>query len=158
MSTTIEDYLVLASSTSSKANNIFTWNIPNAYYSDQRSTVCKVELIQLHHTKGTGHHQIAYVATNLGVQNQYCGQLGGRNILGVLNNNKNTQSTLPEGQCMSLLTPARPSKIQLTFWDGADPTNATVSPDSFVATLKFSYFSPIETSKTYLEAFTPQIQ
>ena len=64
--TDVVDYLVLSMNTASEANSVYSWQIPKAYYSDQRSSVCKVELIQFNHTKGS-HHDIAYVSTNLGL-------------------------------------------------------------------------------------------
>jgi len=153
--TEVSDYLVLSMNKASVSNSVYSWQIPNAYYSDQRSSVCKVQLIQLNHTKAA-HHEIAYVSTNLGVQNQYSAQLEGRNILAVLSNPENTLGTIQTGEDMSLLTSARPSLIQLTFNDNQNP-NVKREPDSFVAVLKFTYFNPVETTRVFLDTYTPQI-
>lgn len=153
--TDVVDYLVLSMNTASEANSVYSWQIPKAYYSDQRSSVCKVELIQFNHTKGS-HHDIAYVSTNLGLQNQYNAQIDGRNVLAVLSNPNNSLGSLQSGECMRLLTDARPSLISLAFNDNASP-NVRKDPATFVATLKFTYFNPVETTKLYLDSYTPQI-
>ena len=154
--TEVYDYLVLSKNSATVNGSVYSWNIPNAYYSDQRSTVCKVRLIQLHHTKGA-HHHIAYVSTNMGLQNQYNAQIDGRNVLAVLTNPIEQLSSLQAGDGMELLTDARPSEIKLTFNTNASP-NAKVEPDTFLAVLKFSYYNPVETTKQYLETYTPQIK
>jgi len=153
--TEVEDYLVLSKNSATLTGSTYSWQIPSAYYSDQRSTVCKVQLIQLHHTKAA-HHHVAYVSTNLGVQNQFNSQIDGRNVLAVLSNPNNTLSSLQAGGGMTLLTDARPSEVKLTFNNNASP-NVAVTPDTFLAVLKFTYYNPKDTTKEFLATYTPTI-
>jgi len=151
----IQDYIVLSKTAGTAYNGGFKFQIPLNWYSNQRSSVATVELVQFYHKKGSG-HDMAYITTNLTAQNQYVASgMQGKNILAVLMNNKNSNSQYLLEQ-MKLLTTARPTEIELQFYDVDGATKS--SPDEFVATLKFSYYSPEETAEKLTNQFTPALR
>ena len=149
----INDYIVLSKSSGTAYNGGFKYNIPATWYSNQRSSVSTVELIQLYQDKDAG-HDMAYIATNLGLQNQFVANgSDGRSILAVLANNTTNGTYLTES--MNLLTPARPTEIIIDFYDVDASTKR--NPDNFVLTLKFSYYNSKETADNLVNQFTPSL-
>ena len=151
----INDYVILSSKAATEFNGGYKFHIPLTWYSNQRSSVATIELTQLYHKK-TGGHDMAYITTNLTAQNQYVASgMQGKNVLAVCMNNKNSNSQYLLEQ-MKLLTPARPTEIELYFYDVDGQTKS--NPDEFVATLKFSYYSPEETADNLTNQFTPALR
>ena len=109
----IKDYIVLGGNTATSYNGGYKWVIPPSYYSNQRSSVATVELLQFNHTK-SGAHELAYISTEMGLQNQYA-TTGGRGVLAITQNNVAGNSTY-YGGTMKLLTAARPTEIVIYFY------------------------------------------
>jgi len=135
----IFDYVMLSSTTKNQLQgDTFEFLIPPTYYNEQRSPVCRVEVVQLHLAKHST-KKAAYITTNLTANNMFYNK--GKTVLGLLNNN--TGNSYQIGEPLMISTSARPSKIDITFHE---PDDATFQPDNFKLVLKFSYGNPKDTS------------
>ncbi len=135
----IFDYVMLSSTTKNQlSGNTYEFLIPPTYYNEQRSPVCRVEVVQIHLTKHST-KKAAYITTNLVANNMFYNK--GKSVLGLLNNN--TGNSYQIGEPLMISTSARPSKIDITFHE---PDDASFQPDNFKLVLKFSYGNPKDTS------------
>ena len=148
----IKDYIVLGGNTATSYNGGYKWTIPPSYYSNQRSSVATVELLQFNHAKNPI-HELAFISTELGLQNQYA-STGGRGVLAITENNEAGNSTYYAGP-MKLLTAARPTEIVIYFYGADGVTKRT--PDEFKLVLQFCYFNAEQTTKELIHQYTPTI-
>ncbi len=118
----------------------FTWNIPNAYYSNLNSPVCEVSLAQCSIDKANNiNSNVKWLGS---VQNGYNTQNSGL-ILGHLIRNfdggNETKYYLNQSSPVKILTPARPQTIKLQL---ITPNNAAVdiTTGSGFFLLKFEYY------------------
>ena len=137
------DYVTLHSNDkSSLTEGVYTWNIPQSYYTNQRSQVCTVAcargvaVIENSSMKGS-----IYTYENNGYN--HFASSGGRPVIAYAHvNSVRAHEIQGAGE---LLTTARPQQIAIKVTDLAkgDITDAT----TFSITLKFTYYNAIETAR-----------
>lgn len=151
----IPEYLTLYGNDATVNSNRYKWSIPSAYYSNQRSSVCFVSLVDCIINDTTLDTEILVKYT--GAQNGFSTKNDGT-ILGslVINTDSGSHGHLryQQTECIKLLVNARPSNIEIIL---TDVDNAVVEPDSITFVLKFEYLNAIDTVRTYEKTFTPQI-
>ncbi len=157
----IPDYLILSDSNGTYDTTLgaFKYNIPPTWYSNQRSSVAAVSMVQFAYEQDNSGDVIGYITTSLASQNSRYSQEAD-SVLGVLTPTANATPTLTSfsyfdyNEPIKHLSPARPSQFNITFkqMDGT-----TVAPDEFMLVLKFEYANPQATSSRLLNEFTPQL-
>jgi len=157
----IADYLILddQSGTYDSTLGSFKFNIAPTWYSNQRSSVASVSMIQLSYEQDNSGEVIGYVTSTLNSQNSHFNR-SAEPVLGVLtpstntNTSFSTNSTYDINEPIKHLTAARPSQFNLTFrsLDGS-----AVPPDEFMIVLKFEYYSPTSTARNLGDEYTPTL-
>ena len=137
------DYVTLHSNdTSSHTEGVYTWNIPQSYYTNQRSQVCtvtcarRVALIDSNNLKGS-----IYTYENNGYN--HFASSGGRPVIAYAHvNSVRAHEIQGAGE---LLTSARPQQISIKVTDLAKVVITATT--TFSITLKFTYYNAIETAR-----------
>ncbi len=160
----IKDYIVLrqteaVSSTLNATNNTLTWNIPSTYYSNQRSNVCSVKLIDAYGTANNIRDNKLSILTNLSIQNQsnsgntlpYLGKLQSG---GEASGSDNTSIQAD----MELLTAPRPTTITFTIINQTTNTGSLLNAvNGAVFVLQFKYYDVEKTTNNLVEQFSPKL-
>ena len=140
----IKDYIILSDTTKTElANSVYRFTIPRNYYSNDRSSVCSVEL-QAVFINENASHEVNYISTNLGSRNQYYNNTG--SVLGVLTNTKANEPAYTTTENMKLVTEARPQVIEISFHR---ETDAKIEPVDFKLVLCFSYYNDDASVRTF---------
>ena len=164
------DYVTIhAKGTLTTANpqQIYEFDIPNTYYSNQRSQVCTVEVSNgiVLTTQGSATtliKSVAVVYLNGGVNHYVSNNL--RPIIGHAQAPvANTLKIYPTG---ALLCNARPQKVAIQFLELkynakgqlTPPPLTTASLFNFMITLKYSYYDSIETARELQREKTPHMR
>ena len=137
------DYVTLHSGdiATTVTNGVYTWNIPQSYYTNQRSQVCTVECtkgvaeIDSNTLKGS-----IYTYENNGY-NHFAS--GGRPVIAYAHvNSVRAHEIQGAGE---LLTSARPQQISIKITDLSKGVIADATV--FSLTLKFTYYNALETPR-----------
>ncbi len=141
-SNTICDYVELHFQDASVSNNEMTWNIPNTYFSNLRSPIAEVCLVESSvDTSVNVNLNVKWLGS---VHNGYNSRNRGL-IMGHLIRNfdggTTTKYYLRETSSIKIITPARPQTITLSVVTPDDVT-AEISSNGFF-TLKFEYLDPV---------------
>tara|TARA_R100001443_G_scaffold115873_1_gene134718 strand:+ start:304 stop:843 length:540 start_codon:yes stop_codon:yes gene_type:complete len=158
----IADYLILNDESGTYDSTLggFTYNIAPTWYSNQRSSVASVSMVQFSYEQDNSGEVVGYVTSSLNSQNTQFNRSSG-NVLGILTPNTNTNvsyatnSYYDFSEPIKHLTSARPSNFNLIFrrLDGT-----AIRPDEFMIVLKFEYYSPVNTSRNLREESTPTLE
>lgn len=148
----MDDYLILRydeAIKTSEASGILTWYVDKAYYSNDRGTVCDVEMVMLNASLDVTFNDCCVVETDLAVYNVYNTKNDGWNVINVLTDNVAAQRI---GKLPVYRTPARPHKISVKF-RSLNGTGFDLSTGDFgcFCVLKFSYDDPKKETADYIE-------
>ena len=153
-SNSICDYVTVQLKDATVNNNIYTWNIPNTYYSNRRSPVAEVCLVDGSIVTDEQHGlAVVWLGSN---QNQYNTQNDGA-LIGTLRNFRVNGAEyvyeMGKSCTIEVATAARPQTIQLKF---VDVTNASVTMlvdanHGGQLVFKFKYFDPEEIGQNFID-------
>ena len=157
----INDILVLhqanARNTTLDANNdTLTFDIPSTYYTNQRSTVCSISLVDFNFVADATDDYILVYYDNIG-QNQFNsannGVYLGYGICKGANTDPLQHTNLDK---IKTLVSPRPTTITLKLKaEGNTALGSAITNASFV--LKFEYANPVDTSEMLLNDYTPTL-
>jgi len=156
----IKDYLVLRQSDAENPNmnannNKLKWNIPNTYYSNQRSQSCSVCLINCYGKIENVNDFVLSVKCNLTAGNQY-NTANSSTYLGSLHRNTDTTSVF-SSEKMILQTAPRPSTIEIEFINEDTISGALAGQLSgMVVVLQFNYYNAESTSNLLGNEYSPK--
>jgi hypothetical protein len=148
----IKDYvtLFLSEADEKPANGIYTWRIPQTYYSNQRSTVCTVSIVAANLTPTSLHNSVLVDYANGGINSYNKKQ---RHIIGHAQvKDHGAKSFFIDKGNIELLTNARPDKITLKFIKESDALEKEMANGTI--TLQFCYYNAEETNANYHNEFT----
>jgi len=157
----INDFLVLhqadaRNTTLNAGNNTLVFDIPSTYYTNQRSSVCSLSLVDFGFVEdGTDNYLLVYY-DNIG-QNQFNSSNNGV-YLGhaVCRFDANSTYQTPDVEKVEVLVNARPTTISIkVLAEGNSPLGAAITNAFFV--LKFKYGNAVDTSELLLEQYTPTL-
>jgi len=157
------DYVtVYAQGNSRDADGVYHFDIPNTYYTNQRSQVCTVEVTNgMVYSVTTETKACILQYMNGGINHYATGNL--RPIIG--NAQKFTAGSMRITPTGRLLCNARPNHISLKLLDlvfSGTPAElqlptVTATNLNFVLTLKYSYYDSIETARELQREKTPHM-
>ncbi len=157
----INDVIVLhqanARNTTLDANNgILTFDIPASYYTNQRSSVCSISLVDFNFVADATDDYILVYYDDIG-QNQFNSSNNGVYLGYGLCKGANTDPLqLTNLDKIKILVNARPTTITLKLKaQGNNDLGSAVTNAFFV--LKFEYSNPVDTSELLLEQYTPTL-
>ena len=157
----INDIVVLhqanARNTTLDANNgLLTFDIPSTYYSNQRSSVCSISLVDFNFVADATDDYILVYYDNIG-QNQFNSSNNGVYLGYGLCKGANTDPLqLTNLDKIKTLVNARPTTITLKLKaQGNTALGAAITNAFFV--LKFEYANPLDTSEMLLNDYTPTL-
>lgn len=156
----IKDYVTLfLSEADNPSNGVYTWRIPQTYYTNQRSTICTVSVVAANLTPASLHNSVLIDYANGGVNSLHAKfkpldvPKSQRYIIGhaKVMDHASKSFFIDKGN-IELLTTARPDIITLKFVkenDGLEKemTNGTV-------TLQYCYYNADSTNANYHNEFT----
>lgn len=132
----------------------FTWRIPTTYYTNQRSTVCTVSIVNANLTSGDTHTSVLINYLNGGVNIYSKNQ---KYIIGhaFVSDHTNKAFYIDDSK-IKLLTNARPDKITLDFIKETDGKSKSMATGSI--TLEFCYYNSESTNANYHNQFTNSLK
>ena len=157
----IPDYLILSDTNGTYDTNIlgYKYALPPTWYSNHRSSVACVSMIQFAYEQDNSAGVVGYVTTSLPSQNTRYNQEG-QSVLGLLTPNTDATPALSSNSWFDTnepikhLTAARPPQFNI-FFKTMDGT--ATNPDTFMLVLKFEYYSPAKTSRALGDEYTPTL-
>ena len=157
----INDIVVLhqvnARNTTLDANNdTLTFDIPSTYYTNQRSTVCSISLVDFNFVADATDDYILVYYDNIG-QNQFNSANNGLYLGYGVSKGANTDPLqISNSDRFKVLVNARPTTITLKLKaQGNTALGAAITNAFFV--LKFEYANPADTSEMLLNDYTPTL-
>ena len=157
----INDIVVLhqanARNTTLDANNdTLTFDIPSTYYTNQRSTVCSISLVDFNFVADATDDYILVYYDNIG-QNQFNSSNNGVYLGYGVSKGANTDPLqISNSDRFKVLVNARPTTITLKLKaQGNTALGAAITNAFFV--LKFEYGNPVDTSEMLLNDYTPTL-
>ena len=157
----INDIVVLhqanARNTTLDANNgLLTFDIPSTYYTNQRSTVCSISLVDFNFVADATDDYILVYYDNIG-QNQFNSAKNGVYLGYGVSKGANTDPLqISNSDRFKVLVNARPTTITLKLKaQGNTALGAAITNAFFV--LKFEYANPVDTSEMLLNDYTPTL-
>ena len=157
----INDIVVLhqanARNTTLDANNdTLTFDIPSTYYTNQRSTVCSISLVDFNFVADATDDYILVYYDNIS-QNQFNSANNGLYLGYGVSKGANTDPLqISNSDRFKVLVNARPTTITLKLKaQGNTALGAAITNAFFV--LKFEYYNPIDTSEELLNQYTPTL-
>lgn len=157
----INDIVVLhqanARNTTLDANNgLLTFDIPSTYYSNQRSSVCSISLVDFNFVADATDDYILVYYDNIG-QNQFNSSNNGVYLGYGLCKGANTDPLqLTNLDKIKTLVNARPTTITLKLKAQGNTNLGSAITNAFFV-LKFDYANPVDTSETLLNDYTPTL-
>lgn len=156
----IKDYLVLRqenaeTATLNAGNNKLKFNIPNTYYSNQRSQSCSVCLINCYGKIESANDFVLSVKCNLTAANQY-NTNNSSTYLGSINRNTDTTSVF-NSEKMILQTAPRPNTIEIEFENEVLGPALQGELSGMVIVLQFNYYNAEATSLLLGNGYTPKL-
>ena len=157
----INDIIVLhqgdARNTTLDANNdTLVFDIPATYYTNQRSSVCSISLVDFNFVADATDDYILVYYDNIG-QNQFNSSNNGVYLGYGLCKGANTDPLqLTNLNKIKTLVNARPTTITLKLKaEGNTALGSAITNAFFV--LKFEYYNPVDTTELLLEQYTPTL-
>ena len=157
----INDIIVLhqgdARNTTLDANNdTLVFDIPATYYTNQRSSVCSISLVDFNFVADATDDYILVYYDNIG-QNQFNSSNNGVYLGYGLCKGANTDALqLTNLNKIKTLVNARPTTITLKLKaEGNTALGSAITNAFFV--LKFEYYNPVDTTELLLEQYTPTL-
>ena len=157
----INDVIVLhqadaRNTTLNAGNGLLTFDIPASYYTNQRSSVCSISLVDFNFVADATDDYILVYYDNIG-QNQFNSSNNGVYLGYGLCKGANTDPLqLTNLDKIKTLVNARPTTITLKLKaQGNTNLGAAITNAFFV--LKFEYANPVDTSETLLNDYTPTL-
>tara|TARA_R100000353_G_scaffold174729_3_gene143332 strand:+ start:897 stop:1376 length:480 start_codon:yes stop_codon:yes gene_type:complete len=157
----IKDYLVLRqrdaeNSTLNNTNNKLKWNIPNTYYSNQRSQSCSVCLINCYGEIEDNNDFVLSVKCNLTAGNQY-NTSNTSTYLGSFHKNT-TETSLFNSEKMILQTAPRPNVVEIEFVNEIGTSGGLQGQlTGIVVVLQFNYYNAETTSNLLGNEYAPKL-
>ena len=148
----IKDYitLFLREADENPAHGVYSWRIPQTYYTNQRSNVCTVSVAGGNLTPATTHNSVLIDYAN-GARNIYSKKQ--RYIIGhgkLVDHSNKAFYVEPKG--IELLCNARPEKITLKFIKESDALEKQMADGCI--TLVYCYYNAEETNAHLFNGFT----
>tara|TARA_R100001129_G_scaffold184403_2_gene169246 strand:- start:3586 stop:4065 length:480 start_codon:yes stop_codon:yes gene_type:complete len=156
----IKDYLVLRQEDAENAtldnnNNKLKFNIPNTYYSNQRSQSCSVCLIDCYGDINNVADENLSIKCNLTAGNQY-NTNNSSTYLGRICLNNSTTSVF-NSEKMILQTAPRPSVVEIEFFEETNANGAlNQTLTGMVVVLQFNYYNAETTSNLLGNEYAPK--
>lgn len=157
----INDILVLhqsdaRNSTLDANNDRLIFDIPAPYYTNQRSSVCSISLVDFNFVADETDSYILLYYDNIG-QNQFNSANNGVYLgHGICKGKANDSLRITNSDRFKVLVSARPTTITLKLKaQGNTNLGAAITNAFFV--LKFEYANPVDTSETLLNDYTPTL-
>ena len=157
----INDIVVLhqanaRNSTLDANNDTLTFDIPSTYYSNQRSSVCSISLVDFNFVANATDEYILVYYDNIS-QNQYNSANNGLYLgYGVCKGDVADALQITNLDKIKTLVSPRPTTITLKLKaQGNTALGAAITNAFFV--LKFEYYNPIDTSEELLNQYTPTL-
>tara|TARA_R100001440_G_scaffold6925_2_gene13937 strand:+ start:2735 stop:3214 length:480 start_codon:yes stop_codon:yes gene_type:complete len=143
-------------STLNAGNDTLTFDIPSTYYTNQRSTVCSISLVDFNFVADATDDYILVYYDNIG-QNQFNSSNNGVYLGYGLCKGANTDPLqITNLNKIKTLVNSRPTTITLKLKaQGNTALGAAITNAFFV--LKFEYANPVDTSETLLNDYTPTL-
>jgi len=148
----IKDYvtLILSEADENPSNGIYRWLIPTTYYTNQRSKVCTVRIVNANLTPTSLHNSILIDYANGGLNSYNKKQ---RHVIGhaKLMDHSNKSFYINDSK-IYLLTNARPDSITLKFIKESDAQEKLMANGAI--TLEFCYYNAESTNESLHNQFT----
>tara|TARA_R100000322_G_C5320895_1_gene160474 strand:+ start:37 stop:519 length:483 start_codon:yes stop_codon:yes gene_type:complete len=158
----IKDYLVLRqrdaeNTTINDTNNKLKWNIPNSYYSNQRSQSCSVCLINCYGEIEDNNDNVLSIKCNLTAGNQY-NTSNSSTYLGSFHKNT-TETSLFNSEKMILQTAPRPNVVEIIFENEVASATGQLQGElrGIVVVLQFNYYNAETTSNLLGNEYAPKL-
>jgi hypothetical protein len=157
----INDIIVLhqadaRNSTLDANNDTLVFDIPATYYTNQRSSVCSISLVDFNFVADETDEYILVYYDNIG-QNQFNSANNGLYLgYGICKGRANDALQLTNLNKIKTLVNARPTTITLKLKaEGNTALGSAITNAFFV--LKFEYYNPVDTTELLLEQYTPTL-
>lgn len=157
----LPDFLTLYKSDAvTPTSNSYTWNIPDSYYSNVRTSTCYVTLVNIaiQGAAGTGNKNFACVLKD-GAPN-YSSTKNNGIVLGfVLSKTNATVFHYPTGAILQPMIKSNPQTLTIEFTDLAGTITDIYDGGAgeFVLSLRFDYISPISQAAGLEGTFQPNL-
>lgn len=156
----LPDFLTLYKSDAvddTPTNLQFKWNIPDSYYSNDRTSTCYVTLVSVA-ISGTGLTGQQYACVLKDGGSNYSSTKNSGIVLGFVQNNTATNNLEhhPTGGILQPLIKSNPQTLTIEFTDLAG-TVQDVNTGEFVLSLRFDYISPISQAAGMEGTFQPNL-
>jgi hypothetical protein len=159
----IKDYVTLFTSTGvpdDAANpSHYTWNIPQSYYSNQRSSICSVSCVGANITTKNSYNSVIVVwdggTTNSYEQNQRAVLFHPTAVGFPVATGNKAFHTSPDANKIELMVRPRPSTITLAFVGEAGVRDKYIATGCI--TLCFSYYNQEASTKLLMDQYTPTL-
>ena len=139
------DYIALHVSDAIDNNNVYSWNVPQSYFSSARGNKCYVSLANCAIADGNDGDLIVKYHGGANASNTK----NDGSVIGTLclaQSAANPKFSYNSAENVELLISARPSVITLSV---SDIANATLGLTNGVFVLKFTYLNPEKSDKDY---------
>ena len=157
----INDVIVLhqadaRNTTLNAGNGLLTFDIPASYYTNQRSSVCSISLVDFNFVADATDEYILVYYDDIG-QNQFNSANNGVYLgYGICKGANTDPLQITNSDRFKVLVNARPTTITLKLKaQGNTNLGAAITNAFFV--LKFDYANPVDTSETLLNDYTPTL-
>jgi len=154
------DYLVLQqadarNSTLDTTNNILEFDVPQTYYTNQRSSTCSVSLHHAVMNQGSKTIPVNFYYMN-GGQNQFNSSNNGVYLGNINAINNSGFKDFKLGSYMEILTSPRPHNIRIKILESG---NAGITEDitNAVIILKFKYYNSKDTAEELLNQYQEKL-
>lgn len=143
------DYIQLNFSDATVNNNVMSWNIPDVYYTNRRSPVCTVKMVEV--AMLTSQNTTLLVKYKNSAQNVYSSKNSGAILASAFrkfDGGANTNYVMNNTNDIEVLTSARPQTISLEIVQPTDESVLISNSAYFV--LRFKYYDPDEVAKNFI--------
>lgn len=156
----ISDILVLhqsqaRNSTLDANNDTLVFDIPNTYYSNQRSSVCTITLVDFNFSKDANDDYVLVYFDTI-AQNQFNSANNGVYLGYAINGKANDPLQVTNLNQFKTLVTARPSTITLKIKAQGNSNLSSAITNAFFV-LKFEYSNPVDTGEELSNQFTPTL-
>ena len=157
----ISDIIVLhqadaRNTTLNAGNDTLVFDIPASYYTNQRSSVCNVSLVDFNFVADATDEYVLVYYDNIG-QNQFNSSNNGVYLgYGICKGANTDALQLTNLNKLKVLVNARPTTISLKVKAQGNQNLGSAITNAFFV-LKFEYSNPVDTSELLLEQYTPTL-
>ena len=137
-------------------NDTLVFDIPNTYYSNQRSSSCFLTLVDFNFSKDqTDDYLLVYYNTLS--QNQFNSANNGTYLgYGICKGDANDPLQITNSPNFKIMVNARPSNITLKIKAQGNGNLGSAITNAFFV-LKFDYANPVDTGEELLNQYTPTL-